>query len=579
MNLKTYSADNVKDNDILFASWDVETEGLGGELLFITAHIFGNTYEFKGPGMMGRFIELAIEFSNPVIWYAHFADYDFRYLVPELIELGYDVKLGMRTDTDIYQVTVKGPNGKIIFRDSYAMFPGTLADLAKSFCPEIPKLQIDIENFNPDDATHREYARRDVEILALALPRFDSMMRRHFDVGLGHTTAGTAVKAWELTLGFEYFKASIYNERELFIRQGYYGGLVFLTTTEHLKSTDGNPVCETFDVNSSYPSVMCDYGVPSGRCISTRDYKSGLMGIYRVRVKAPENLIVPILPSRNERGHMQWRRGTFETVCTSSELIFAANHGYKILEVFEGIAWESVAFPFNEFIEKCKTIRREFKGKPEELLAKLMQNSLYGKFGTRRDRLKIFHPETDADMIGAEPLENLEYFWMKKETDETMRCLPEWAVFITAHARLKILHAVYSVGVENALYGDTDSITVRAGKSDSIDVGLEYGQFKREKGWLEFRAIAPKVYAGITENGRRKGAAKGLPKKAMIESKWAELLETGETTAGVMSLASLRVALQKGVAPAKQLERKSSSLNNSQNWELINNQVRPKLAS
>jgi hypothetical protein len=580
---KRFAKKDVRDTDIIYGAFDTETRGLGGELLAITAYVLGSVYYFSGDTMLDEFAALFFSYPEPVIWYAHHAQYDWRYFIPYFIERGYEVDLRMRTETDIYMLQIKQGKEKFTMRDSMALFPGGLDKMAEAFCPEFPKLTIDVANFNPENPEHIEYAKRDSLILGVALPRIDSMLRKNFGTGCGHTTAGTAVNAWSLSLPDEkYFNSSKYDERESFIREGYYGGLVFLTRNDRVTSTNDNPVCETYDINSSYPSVMCDYGVPTGRSLSTKDYKSGKMGIYRVRVKAPSDLIIPILAGRNSKGNMQWRRGTFDTVATSSELIFASNHDYKILEIYEGIAFDSIEFPFNDFISTCKKIRKEHKDEPEEALAKLMQNSLYGKFGARRERLSIFHPETSEDMLGAIPLENLDYFWIKKELDETMRCIPEWAVFITAHARLRLLQAAYAVGIENVFYGDTDSLTIAYGHGYKIDVGDEYGQFKLEKEWRDFRAIAPKVYAGELMNGVMIGAVKGIPKRAMRDNpeKWGELLAEGHIEGEALSLASLRVGLSKGLEPAKQLKRKSTSIKNSANWEVLqNNKVRPKIAA
>src|SRR3972149_120597 len=92
---------------------------------------------------------------------------------------------------------------------------------------------------------------------------------------------------------------------------------------------------------------------------------------------------------------MRWYSGEFETVCTNIELIFAARHGYKILEIYEGIIFDDTIFPFRNHINHCKEIREKYKRgvgediSPEEYLAKFMQNSLYGKFGSRRERRRL----------------------------------------------------------------------------------------------------------------------------------------------------------------------------------------------
>jgi hypothetical protein len=566
------------DDEIIVGGFDVETDGLGGQLLSIQWGIFGKIFYDCSEKMVDNFLDYILECPSPIIWYCHFAQYDWRYFMNEFVVRELDVQFHMRDDTNMYQITIKNKRGKkVIMRDSYALWNSTLKKLADSFCPEIPKLDIDIKNFDPKNPEHIEYAKRDVEILITGLPRLFALLKKLFNINPNGTTASTAMKGWQKTLGEETFNSSKHNERELFIRSAYYGGLVFLTDTKTKKD------CETYDVNSSYPSVMIEYGVPNGRCFETQEFQTECMGIYRVRIKAPENLIVPIIPARNAKGLMRWFSGEFETSCTNRELIFAANNGYEILEIYEGLCWESVAFPFNEFIKHCKYLRFNYpKGGPEELLAKLMQNSLYGKFGSRRERLRIIaaHSAEPEDLLGAEPYGDDGHWYTKKEFDAEMRCKPEWAVFITAHARLKLLQSVYSVGVENCYYGDTDSITIKKGFGHLIDTGADYGQWKLEKEWKEFRAIAPKVYSGILKDGSRLAAAKGLPKKGMGNEQMRELLEKGETSASVQSLASLRVTLKDGVRKSTTLTRKSTDLRNSLNYELLTDgTVRPKMAA
>lgn len=574
-----YAARAVRGNDdILVCAGDVETDGLGGKLLMVQWGAMGEIFVDSSPDMVANFFAYAKHFPKPAVWYFHFGQYDWRYFLDYFIESGMSIEIGMRTANDIYEFRFWNDDNEVcILRDSYALWNSPLEKLAQAFCPEIPKLEIDIENFNPEDPKHIEYAKRDVEILLKGLPRLFDMLNEHFGVNPSATTAGTSMKAWQKSLGpDEIYNASRFDDREVFIRQAYYGGLVFLTNNSVHEDV------ETFDINSSYPDVMCRFGVPYGRMVETRNYQTDLMGIYRVRVKAPKGLIIPILPGRDVRGNMRWFSGEFDTVCTNRELIFAVKQGYEVIEVYEGFVFEETVFPFNTHIEKCKTIRKEFKGRAEELLAKLMQNSLYGKFGARRDRLKMMaaHSMDDDDYIDATPYDDDGNWYVKRELDEEMKCLPYWAVFITAHARLNLLRTAYTVGPENVLYGDTDSLTIKKGFGHLVDQGDEYGQWKLEKEWKEFRAIAPKVYAGVLKDGTRMGAAKGLPRKGITDKHWQELLENGESSATALSLASLRVAMREGLKEAVELRRKSSTINNSSNFvALPNGDVRLKSAS
>jgi len=592
--LDYYARKTLRGNDeILVAAWDVETDDLGGKLLSIQygvrpAEVVVDT----APGMVERFIAFILDYPSPYVWFAHFSEYDWRYIMDYLVTHQMDFEISMRNETNVYQITIRYDGKKIIMRDSYALWNSPLEKLAKSFCPEIPKLDLDFATtrFDPNNAEHLKYAERDVQILLVGLPRLNAMLNKHFGVNPNATFASTSLKGWQSTLANdEIYSASKYDEREAFVRLAYYGGLVFLTSTN--TQTD----CETYDINSSYPYAMMKYGVPYGSCATSSNYLDSRMGIYRVRVKAPDNLVVPILPGRDDKGNMRWYRGEFDTVVTNRELVFAANNGYEILKIYEGIVWEETAYPFTPFIEKCKTIRKQFAAPAggtmtaEEYLAKFMQNSLYGKFGTRRERFRLMATHTmekdDAGnpIIGdAEPWDkDGNWYVVRQEIDKDMRCLPAWAVFITAHARLRLLQAVYSVGVENVIYGDTDSITIKSGEHTAlIDSGAEYGQWKLEKQWAEFRAIAPKVYSGVLTNGERKGAAKGVPKKNLTDTHWRELLEDGSTTAQARSLASLKVALRTGIKPAHTLMRRSSSLTNSVNFiSLPDGTVRAKMAA
>lgn len=576
-----YAARAVRGEDeIIVGAIDVETRGLNGELLMVQWGINGQVFTATGPDMVATMFEAVTQWASPVIWYSHFAQYDWRYFMNYLIEKGYKIEIGMRTDNDVYQIKIITEDGsKIILRDSFALWNSTLKELAKTFCPELPKLEIDIENFDPLNPEHIEYAKRDVIILMVGLPRLFDLIAEHFNVSAGATTAGTALKAWQRSLGKEeIYDASAWGAQEAFIRQAYYGGIVFLTNNTVQYG------CETFDINSSYPSVMDKYGVPYGRIARTKNWQSGMMGIYRCRVRAPANLIVPILPARDKVGRMRWYQGEFDTVVTNVELIFAAKHGYEILEIYEGICFEETIFPFSDFITHCKLLRKVFADLPVEMLAKLMQNALYGKYGARRERMRVMHVDSmeEDDFIGATPMDDEGHWYLSKEFDEDMRCLPQWSVFITAHARLKLLSAVYAVGPENAIYGDTDSITLKKGFAHLIDVGDEYGQFKLEKEWSEFRALGPKQYTGILgadivkkngvvkmKAGSRLGAAKGLAKKAMTDENWKQLLEDGETQATTMTIDSLRVTLRKGIKPAREVTRKSSTLANSSNYDAL----------
>ena len=591
--MKKYSSSNVYENRIKYGAFDVETRGLGGDLLSISYGTEDSEIVFDdSPDMIPRFIDYISNYSKPYIWYAHNAQYDWRYIIPYLLKNDYHLEFNLRSERDIFEIKIilfddesKIKSKKIIMRDSYAIWPFSLKELALKFSPDFLKKEIDIKNFDAKNLDHIKYAKRDVEILLHALPNLNKNLKKIFSVAFSGTVAGTALRAWQKTIPrkkyYDSFKSGTIED---FIRKGYYGGLVFLTDTHVHKN------CYTYDINSSYPFSMLEFGVPYGKIRKTDTYDNRKMGMFRACVTAPPKLQIPILASRDEKGRMRWRGGTFEGVFTSSELIFASKHGYSINEIYEGYEWNQICFPFENFISHCRDIRRQNKGQPLEILAKLMQNSLYGKFGVKRERPEILVNDGNTNsLIGAIPYDDEGYLYVIKKYYDDMLCAPHWAAFITAHARIRLLHTIYSVvGVEHTIYGDTDSITV---DSDTYPIPCSdaYGDFKLEKKWESFQALAPKFYIGKLQGGEIKITAKGIPKNYekiseidsvsvdninKISILYNNISKNLNTTVKYESLSSLCVALKdKKVASSYMAKRTTSDLKNSLNFISLEGKV------
>lgn len=581
-----YAKSKVKNENVLYSTFDTETDGLGGELLCTT---WSTPLEPNGNIQLGTesliwwFENVFLKLPFPCIHYAHFAQYDWRYLIPYLLQnKGAYTKLefNLRTDKDIYQITIRHNKKKYIMRDSYAIYPHSLKEFSKRFSPDLEKLTLDFEKTNFDVANHEhlEYAKRDAVALRQSLINYSNSVFQLFGVSLGHTVAGTSVKAWQQTFNDEtIINYSKDDEREQFIRNGYYGGIVFLTSNKQHEN------CKTYDINSSYPYCMQAYPMPSGSPTLTDTYQPDTLGLYHVDIECPNTIRIPILPSRNSKGNMQWVTGRFETTITNFELEFAIKNGYVLHSIIKGMVWRSTINPFYDFVETCKGIRKRNKGGSFEIVAKLNQNALYGKFAAKRERHTIvIGRENLKDQEKAILLEPNLYddVYVSKDYSEDMPCKPEWSCFITAYARLRLISTAYAIGINHVLYGDTDSLTIDSSADISaIDIGNEYGQFKLEKEWACFRAIAPKTYAGCLVSGKWTGAGKGLSLKKMDQLKYKELYETGATAVEYQSLPSLMVALKKGIKPAAIANRISSKIENSQNYNLQNGEIHLKCAN
>lgn len=570
---------------IIFCTFDLETAGLGGALLAGTVcNPDGQSSFFSGvpdaicQQLFACLWEYSYEKGQRRIWYAHNAQYDWRYLLLYALRQDWKIEVGMRSDTDIYQIKILADFGEVyttgkhkgkikyrtlLMRDSYAIFLDTLANFTRQFSPDHQKLSLDFAHvqFDPDNPEHRTYALRDVESLRIALINYDRVIRQDWNVGLRGTQASTAFYAWQKTLGDEsYFPSEGISEQ--WGRDAYYGGLVFLTSTECHENV------RTYDLNSCYPDRMRTMGVPLGRGAQTRQLQFSKPAFYDVTVRAPANLRVAILPTRIN-GAMYLPSGTFRTTVTNDELAFAMEHGYQLLQLHGGYEYEALGFPFTAFVNRSEKIRKESKGLPRDEAAKRMQNSVYGKFGTRRVRRKmLILDEGDLPPLSAEPWFIDENIWIIEE-EADIEARPEWSAWITAQGRLKLLRAVYAIGPEKCLYGDTDSLTIFPDDAHYLTIGAEYGQWKLEKSWMRFRAIAPKVYAGVLHSNAGpslQGAAKGLNKNAIHSGHWRDLMDGKAVEVTADSLCSLLHLLRdRDNVGAKRLTRRSTDIRNSRN--------------
>jgi hypothetical protein len=531
------------------------------------------------------------------VWYAHNAQYEWRYLISHLEHLKDDLDIFCRTSSDIFMLKLRLPEHEVdgiiptlVMRDSYAVFDFSLEKFGAVFCPEIPKGSIDFEGgviFDPKNQDHIDYSKRDSELLLKSLIRYDDLLYENFDIHLRLTIAGTAMAAWQRTLKKESaddYAEKYFNdkENETFVRSGYFGGLVFLTSTRpHDDAT-------THDINSSYPYQMVNHDMPIGRACRTKLWDSRRLGLYDVSVRAPKSLVVPILPLRDKKG-IVWPAGSFRTTVTSEEIKFAVAQGYVIEKIHDGLVWHETGRPFEVFISRCKYLRVHYKDTALEFVAKKLQNSLYGKFGSRRTRRKFYSsiPEPEENQseeeagVGFEPWGK---FFIREERSDDMQCLPQWAVFITAYARLHLLRAAYEAGPENCLYGDTDSLTLKAGVTLPPEIcGTEYGQWKPDKNWQSFRARGPKVYAGVQVPrvpyaAKVTGAAKGIPRKQWEASGALTSIYNGENkVVNYRTLEKFVMALKTGYIGEHEATRAISVLSNSRNWqEFANGEVRPR---
>lgn len=389
---------------------------------------------------------------------------------------------------------------KVAFYDSLKIIPLSVAQMAKSYGLDEGKGELDYNAYREvgHELTNEEkdYIRRDVQIVAKVLKRF-------LDQDLTKMTAGSnALHDYKMMCGgsrkFRRVYPIIGKKEDDFIRRAYRGGFTYCNPELAGQVINGGVV---FDVNSLYPSVMasCDgqmlpVGKPlwySGKYVHD-DMFPLWISCVTCKFKLKDNHIPCIQLKGNYRyGQTEYIRDSkgevsFITSSVDWELI---NQQYDVWDVHwdGGFMFQANDCQFKKYVEKWCEVKNKATlegNKGQRQIAKLMLNSLYGKFATR------------MEVVGRKPemVDGvLHYVDLPIETREPVY-LPV-GVFITAHARYKTITSAQKV-YDRFIYADTDSLhLVGADVPDCLDVDpIRLGAWKHESTFTRGKFLRAKTY-------------------------------------------------------------------------------------
>jgi len=334
------------------------------------------------------------------------------------------------------------------------------------------------------------------------------------------------------------------------IRLSYTGGSTDMFIPQNLN----NELVYAYDINSLYPSVMKNKNFPIGNPTyfegNIRKYQEYAFGFFYCQVVAPTNLIHPILQL-----HVKTKSGlrtisptgTFESMFFSEEVDNAIKLGYK-LKILWGYTFKKGKI-FNSFVTDLYKIRLKYsKEEPMNYIAKLILNSLYGRFGMD-DRF------TYCSFISKESY--LEYeskyspkilnitdfgdnYLVEVEGDETRSMIDDrtelhninisLASSVTAYARILMSEFKNNSKIK-LYYTDTDSIYTNLNPDElnklipNIVDNKLLGKLKLENVSSRAIFISPKVYYIRTIEDKEIYKVKGLKNNiSLTEKDFSQLL-------------------------------------------------------
>jgi hypothetical protein len=332
------------------------------------------------------------------------------------------------------------------------------------------------------------------------------------------------------------------------IRQSYTGGAVDVYITNNhsdlnIYNNDNNyDKLYYYDVNSLYPTVMATQEMPIGKPIAfegdIRSVDPEAFGFFYCEITSPEYIEHPILQRRiktKDGTRTIAGLGSWEGWIFSGEMDNAVNYGYSF-NIIRGYKFAKKNI-FKGYVEKLYKLRLEYpSGTPMNLVAKLLMNSLYGKFGMKPENACI-----DIYDQSSEGLASLQsHIERNEESIQDIIKLDKHTVVVTGGvsiAKYNQVEDIYhgldvNIAIASAVtsgarmimsnvknreefdlyYTDTDSIVINKPLPSEM-VGSSLGQFKLEHEITKAVFLAPKVYGFETSDGQEIVKIKGVAKE------------------------------------------------------------------
>jgi hypothetical protein len=362
---------------------------------------------------------------------------------------------------------VRSDGCKVMILDTLNYWRTSLKALGKS----VDLVKLDMPDRSEDFTKWVEYCRRDVEIIELAISRLISWWKTNKLGKFGFTAPSLAMAAFRHLPSTTQILAHQEPDVRALERDSYFGGQL-----EAYKLGDIDEPVFQYDVASLYPSVMKKerFPVHLRKFNITDKAKLGpppcntLVSIAQVYLVSPSETF----PVRTKQG-VCYMCGDGWVTLAGPELCYAARRGY----IFAHRSWSEYCCReiFGDFVDyfwKMKIQGQEEGDIVKRTFAKLLLNSLYGKFGQIGANLVPCHDYQPAIEFGLSTMTNpidgvvrrflsfSDIVFEEKRGKELAFSIPAISSFVTAFARQKMRRIRSIAGVGNYFYQSTDSLMV-----------------------------------------------------------------------------------------------------------------------
>lgn len=455
------------------------------------------------------FFEFINSYKKNVIYYFHNLKFDGSFILNYLINNNYKYQEKITlSDTNKFSTLIGEmgefysikynvkKNFQITFCDSLKLLPFKVEKIAIDFGLPILKGKIDYDNYEINEET-LNYVFNDVKIVAMAL----NEIKKNGMIKM--TTASCAYNEYS---NMTFYINNLFPdlEKDFLVKwRGAYRGGRSMVNDLHRNKILKN--VKRFDINSMYPYIMREMELPYGEPIkcNRNEYNFEL---YDVNISF--KLKKGHLPCILKKGSLGFGEDSYYTETEGVEnlkissidfQLLEINYDIEYLEFIEILGFKTTKYLFRKYIDKYYEIKNREKG-AKKLIAKLMLNSLYGKFGSKPEG------KTKKPILVEESLK----FEYNEKEDMKHYYLPI-AIAITSYAHKLLDDNIRYTGIENFVYCDTDSIHTLGDLPKELIDNKELGKFKLEGIEKISKYIRQKCYVVKDEDNSIKITCAGMP--------------------------------------------------------------------
>lgn len=477
---------------------------------------------------LAEFIEWQTRKDKALYVYAHNLKYDLQLsgLLTILLSKGWKLSLFVLEDPPSF-IRLKRDRKSIVMIDTFNYWQFSVSAMGD----QLGLAKLTMPALGAEDKEWITYCKRDVEVLSEYLLSFMRFLLANDLAGLGLTLASQSFRAYR----HRFMPCDIVihsDQRALALeRSGYTGGRVeaFFIGTRNTEDYF------KLDVNSMYPYVMQGNTYP----VELKGYTENipldkldrLLDRYYCIAEVELSTSEPVYAFRGEH-KLIFPVGEFRTVLHHNKLLYARKHN-QIMRVLRVSCYKrgDIFSQFIDFFYQLKVSSEREHNPINRHLAKILMNSLYGKFGQREVVSKIIDNPGPAEykrLTGYSEALGLtvevnylgNQIELRYKSGESAYSFPAIAGAVTSNARLYLWELINRAGLENVFYVDTDSLMTNKAGYDNLTLYLDPSRLGAIK--LEDMSSSLAIFGAKDYQFGHEIKHKGVPKSALEVSpgKW-----------------------------------------------------------